>query len=337
MASRFSVHIRGDGVAALTCAHLLHKAGLGVSMEPAARTRVPALLLSAQAMHLLGDIFGRTDLFSGLHRINTRRVAWGSKGDTISIPHPGVVVPEDALLARLPVPKTDAISPAFTVHAAKPLPDTAVHRRFGTQKASSLQVTLKAGADADACYVESLTGGWLFLIPFNPGEARLFAVGAPPDALLGQSRLVAGAIGALVPTAGSFDSSPAIASPIYAGDWLACGGAAMTFDPICGDGAATAAREAILASAVLSAIAKGDEPAPLLVHYGSLLTGAMRRHLALCLAFYESGGSGPWWTAQCELLRKGHAWCTTQLALTPEPRYRLQDFDLVPIQMQSAP
>lgn len=335
MASRFSVRIRGDGVAALTCSHLVNRAGLSASIEPTARPRVPALMLSAQSMYLLGDIFGRADLFSDLHRINSRRVAWGPAGETISIPHAAVVAAEDTLLARLPAPETRSISGTFTIHAAKPLPDIATHHRFGTQKATSSAVTLKSSADAAACYMESLPDGWLFLIPQNSVEARLFAVGMAPDALLGMSRLVASAIDSAAPASGVFDTSPAIANPVYGSDWLACGNAAMTFDPICGDGAATAAREAILASAVLSAIAKGDEPAPLLLHYGSLLTGAMRRHLALCLEFYGSGGKGPWWTHQCELLRKGHDWCTTQLALTPEPRYRLQDFDLVPIEMQS--
>ena len=35
--------------------------------------------------------------------------------------------------------------------------------------------------------------------------------------------------------------------------WLACGTAAMAFDPLCGDGTAHAIREAILASAVIRA------------------------------------------------------------------------------------
>jgi hypothetical protein len=271
-------------------------------------------------------------------------VAWGAE-KPISIPHAGVVVPEDALLQLLPAPTftTATSSPgasepaAYTIHSVKPLPQTAFHHRFGTQKAASVAAVLKQTADASACYVESLSNGWLFLIPVNSAEARLFAVGAETEDLLARSALVADVVESLQPAAGTFDTAPSIASPVCASDWLACGSAAMTFDPICGDGTATAAREAILASAVLSAIAKGGSPGPLLIHYGGLLVGAMRRHLALCLEFYATGGSGPWWTAQCELLRKGHEWCTTQLALTPEPRYRLQDFDLVPLETHTTP
>ncbi len=336
MVERFSVHIHGDGVAALACARLLRRAGLGVSMAPTARGHVPALLLGAQAMRLLGDIFAQEEPFSGLHRIHTRRVAWGPKADAVAVPHMGVVVGEEELIARLPVPETreetHEAPPAYTIHAAKPLPDAAAYRRFGTQKAGSLTARLRPAADAGACYVEALDDGWLFLIPTSAAQARLFAVGADAEALLGASRLIAPAVDGITPVAGFFEISPSIADPLRAADWLACGSAAMTFDPICGDGTATAARAAILACAALSAIAKGGAPEPLLLHYASLLTGAMRRHLALCMEFYASGGTGAWWREQCALLREGHDWCTAQLALTPEPRYRLQDFDLVSIE-----
>jgi hypothetical protein len=112
-------------------------------------------------------------------------------------------------------------------------------------------------------------------------------------------------------------------------DWLRCGSAAVGFDPICGDGAAQSVREAILATAVVSAIAKGAEPEPLLLHFRSMLIAAMRRHLMLCLQFYRSGGKGDWWQAQCHALAEGHVWCTRRLAVLPEPQFELHGFDLV--------
>jgi len=42
-------------------------------------------------------------------------------------------------------------------------------------------------------------------------------------------------------------------------DWLACGTAAVAFDPICGDGTAQAMREAILGCAVITAIGEGGD------------------------------------------------------------------------------
>ena len=335
MDGTFSVHIRGDGVAARSCAHLLTRAGVAPALDGTGRGRVPALLLSAQAMHLLGDIFADKSLFAGLHRIHARRVAWGPGAAAVIVPHEGVVVAEETLLTRLPLPDTANIPAAYTVYAGTPLPEGTLRQRFGARAANGAEVTLRPAADAGACSIESLDAGWLFLIPTSAGEARLFAVGGGVAELLGESRLIAPEIDRVGAQHGPFETAPSIADPVCGANWLACGSAAMTVDPICGDGAATAGREAILAAAVLSAVRRGDAPEPLLVHYGSLLTGAMRRHLALCLDFYASGGRGVWWKEQCDLLRQGHEWCTARLALMPEPRYRLQDFDLVDLETKS--
>ena len=329
MAARFSVRVRGDGVAALACARLLRNAGIGVSVESAERARVPALLLSGASTSLLSDIFGRTDLFEGLHRITSRRVAWGS--EAIKVPHSGIVVAEDALIGLMPRPDEAPTPCEFIVYTTRPLPAPSTRRPFGSQEATGARATLRASADSHSCYVESLDNGWLFLVPLNACESWVLAVGATVETLLASSRLVADAVDGVEAPTSAFATSPGIADPPCAESWLACGSAALTLDPLCGDGTASAAREAILAAAVVSAIAEGGDRNALLVHYESLLIGAMRRHLALCADFYGAG-SGPWWTEQCALLKEGHEWCTSRLALLPEPRYRLRNFDLVPIE-----
>jgi len=47
------VLIRGDGVAARCCAHLLARAGIPVSVQGAPRPRVPALLIGESAQSLI--------------------------------------------------------------------------------------------------------------------------------------------------------------------------------------------------------------------------------------------------------------------------------------------
>ncbi len=330
-----TVLVRGDGVAALACAHLLLRAGHKVSLEPRDRRPVPALLLSDQALHLLGDIFENRALFADRHRITARHVAWG--GETIVLPHRGVVLAEDELALCLPRPKQTHPVPSFTVQTAPPLPPPATTKRFGSQQASGAQATLKASTDAAACYVESLPAGWLFLIPTSVRNAWLLAVGAGTTELLDSSRLIAPVLDRVEAPTRTFETSPSIATPVRGDDWILCGSAAMTFDPLCGDGTANAAREAILATAVLKAVAAGEDKGNLLLHYESLLIGAMRRHLATCADFYASGGDGPWWRLQTRLLREGHDWCTAQLAGMPEPRYRLRDFDLIPFETARTP
>src|SRR5258708_7549465 len=97
------VLIRGGGVAAACCAHLLSRAGCRVAMEAAERPRLPAILLSDSAQRLICDVFERADLFHGLPPIRTRIVAWGSGAAAapVTLPHAAVVISEEDLLARI--------------------------------------------------------------------------------------------------------------------------------------------------------------------------------------------------------------------------------------------
>ena len=125
-----------------------------------------------------------------------------------------------------------------------------------------------------------------------------------------------------------FPAHPRVAWPLTGSHWLACGTAALAFDPLCGDGTGHAIREAILAAAVLRAIQRGANVDELLNHYQARLVAGFKRHLSVCSEFYGSGGLGPWWTAATESIRVGLAWCDHQLSSAGEFRYRLRGFDL---------
>src|SRR5215472_12186262 len=96
-----AVMVRGDGVAAYCCAHLLGQAGIPVAMERPSRRRLPAIMLSEAAIHLIADVFGQKNLFRGLPRIQRRTVVWGSGAEPIALPHSAVVVSEETLLDNL--------------------------------------------------------------------------------------------------------------------------------------------------------------------------------------------------------------------------------------------
>ena len=64
-----------------------------------------------------------------------------------------------------------------------------------------------------------------------------------------------------------FPAHPRVAWSLAGSHWLACGTAALAFDPLCGDGTGHAIREAILAAAVLRAIQRGANVDELLNHY----------------------------------------------------------------------
>ena len=84
----------------------------------------------------------------------------------------------------------------WTIFSSPPLPAPAAVHRFGSRVASAAPVILKAGCEeADyepaACWIESLETGWLFLIADTPASGWILAVGAPPESLLGRSRVIA--------------------------------------------------------------------------------------------------------------------------------------------------
>jgi hypothetical protein len=183
-----------------------------------------------------------------------------------------------------------------------------------------LRVEMKA---ADTCWIESVEDGWLFL---NSGW--LIASGAELAELLVQSTLIKKQIGAADSAVAQFPASPRMVTPVGGDGWIGCGNAAMAFDPLCGDGTAHAVREAILASAVIRAAARGGDPHPLLAHYEARLTAGFQRHLAHCRGFYSSGGSGAWWKSETDALDRGLQWCGTKLAEHGPFQFRLNDLDL---------
>jgi len=294
-----------------------------VSITRGVRTRVPAIVISQSTQALIEDVFGEPGLFAGLPPIDRRIVAWGRDAEAVTLPHSAVLIGEEALTARLqPGSYEDPADAGWTIHTVQP---QASQHHFGSRKAYAAPVDVRASA----CWVESLESGWLFLIP-----GFLIAVGAPPDILLAHSRLVAAQLRGGVGKSAEFPAWPRIADPLCAPGWLACGGAAMAFDPICGDGTGNAMREAILASAVVRAAGRGEPVESLLAHYRARLIAGFRRHLAMALEFYRAGNSGPWWEEEIRATERGIAWCSDELAGLPDFRYRLNGFELEPVSVR---
>ncbi|HLK69447.1 MAG TPA: hypothetical protein VKU19_38715 [Bryobacteraceae bacterium] len=324
------VLIRGDGVAARCCGHLLSQSGVPVYFERVDRPRIPVILLSETAQSLIRDVFGRGDLFLDLPRIGRRAVAWGTAANPMELSHSAVVLSEEALLERLgsPIPVQGVAEIDWTICTSRPLPSPVTEHRFGSRKASTRIVELAAGTDPSSCWIESLENGWLFLIANGPGSGWLVSVGSGSEEMLGESRLIQEQISATQPASGQFVSSPRIVDPLADLGWIACGTAAMAFDPICGDGTAHAVREAILAAAVIRAAARGEDQVSLLEHYQTRLLAGFQRHLVECLPYYTSGGQGEWWESEANSVRQGVAWCVQRLGPRPSFRYRLDGFEL---------
>jgi len=334
------VSIRGGGIAACCCSHLLRRAGFGVADDKLDRPKLPAVMLSETSQKLLQDLFQQNKLFAGVHRIRRRAVLWGEQAEAVMLPHYALVVSEATLLNRIQaeaIPSGGAEQDVaeWEILAARTHPSAAsrpfLEHAFGTRMASALPVMLKTDAASDACWIESQPEGWLFLLPSDERSGWLLAVGVQPERILAGSRLIGPQITATGSEAGSFASYPRIAEPLCAPGWLACGSAALGFDPLCGDGAGHAVREAILGSAVICAASQGGDVKSLVAHYEARLVAGFRRHLEVCRQFYEAGRCGPWWDQQIADLNRGLEWCSQRLARSPGFRYRLNGFALEPV------
>ena len=331
-AATSGVLIRGEGVAASCCAHLLAKAVVPFAVQASDRPKVPAIMIGEAAQKLLADVFDRPDLFSGLPRITKRVVAWGRNFKPVTVPHSAVVVSEAALLDRIQSGVSTGVAKpihesAWTIFASRPSPAPWEEQHFGSRFAAASRAKLKPACDAHACWIESLDAGWLFLLP-GDGCAWLLGVGARTEELLAQSRLVAEQIAETASSPGSFPAHPRIADPLCDSGWLACGTAALGFDPLCGDGAGNAAREAILASAVVRAAIEGADVDALVSHYRARLTAGFKRHLEACRQFYQAGGAGPWWQQELNSLDRGLEWCNRRIETSGGFRFRLSGFAL---------
>jgi hypothetical protein len=156
----------------------------------------------------------------------------------------------------------------------------------------------------------------------------LLAIGAPTEELLGRSQVIAKQVEATGAGAFQFPAYPRIHMPLTGNDWIACGTAALGFDPIGGEGVGNAVRQAVLASAVIRAILRGGDPVALMSHYSARLIGGFFRHVESCISFYSSGGSNAWWRSQLADLQQGIEWTRSAAMDLPAPRYRLLNFDL---------
>jgi hypothetical protein len=283
---------------------------------------------------LLDGIFPSIDLVSVGHPIHKRVVAWGPAAEPITLPHSALVISEADLLTRLwaQVPAA-AESPAGEWKLLSSV--ASGQQAFGTRIASVARAVVKPDVDQSACWIESVDSGWLFLLPRGENEAAtLIAVGEAPGPLLDQSRIIPGLIAALEGPVAQFPAYPRIAVPLCGNGWLACGAAAIGFDPLCGEGTGNAARQAYLATAIIAALCKGEPLEDLLAHYTSRQMHGFLRHLQICLGFYQSAGSGTFWQSETAMLQQGIEWAGKVLREHAKPpTHRLVGSQLVPISL----
>jgi hypothetical protein len=199
---------------------------------------------------------------------------------------------------------------------------------YGQRLAFSQKVTLKHTEDARSCWTESTRHGWLFLLPFNSSEAALIAAAYEPVKAMEESRLIVPRLASELSQATAAPIAPRLARALYGDGMIQTGTAAMRFDPLCGEGAGHAAREAYLTVAVIRAALRGEPAEDLLDHYSKRLKQAFLRHLIICSSFYSSGGNSDFWRSEENALQNGISELQSQIQRSASMQFRFKGLDL---------
>ena len=335
--------MEGDGIASTCAARLLVDAGIDCVLHATARPKLAAVLLGEQTQHLLRNIFGSDsgeELFAGFAEIKQRIVQWGAAGDPLVLPHSGVVVREEDLLRRLwervPIERIDGeTSDGWEIVSTRAENAAADEWSYGSRMARFARVKLNERAEQSACWVESTPDGWLFMLSLGEGDGSLISVGGTAQEMLGASRLISSRVASVESESSPVASYPRLRRALVEERNIFCGGAAMSFDPLCGEGAGNAAREAFLAAGFIRAVLAGGDVHLLRQHYTSRLMQGFHRHLEACLRFYESGGDGEFWRSESNALRDGIVQLERLLRAVPASRYRLVDRELIRLALNS--
>jgi flavin-dependent dehydrogenase len=306
-----SVVLRGTGVAALTCAHLLGGSGWAVAGQD---TRPQLhLLLQEKTAQLLAALWDDPDLLRDTHRVASRMVCWADPGAAEKVAAPGVVIAAEELrrrlAARLEVPR--AYGGGWVIDGQW---DTGTrYRSFGHRQAWVATALLRETARDDVCIMEATPEGWMFLLPCGGGQAtvqlvRLQAETSVPNlqSIISATRLMSGSVSDVGVSEGPFPAMPRLrvapTRPPLADQpgLMAVGEAAAAFDPVSGDGVGHGLRGAVLAARVLQSIAGGAHIQACLTQYENILSRAMFHHLTLCVGCYRNAATAYAWRTEIE-------------------------------------
>ena len=279
-----------------------------------------ALRLGAATAQLLAALWSDPGLLAGVHRLDARAVRWNDDAAATQ-PGPGFTIDAADLSARLaarlriPLVSGHQGDCDWTIDARRAEPHA---QRFGTRTAQVAHAMLRGSEDMGTCRMEAVPDGWLFLLPLGGDAAALQFVtpgsARPVPAVLAGSSLVAASLA----SAGAWSPPlPAMAGatlPAAAPGRLALGEAALSFDPIAGDGVGHALRGAVLAATTLDEVAKGGPAGPALARYDATLRAAMAHHLGLCVRHYRAATPGAVWDSEIVAMEQGRAALAPALA-----------------------
>lgn len=202
----------------------------------------------------------------------------------------------------------------------------------------SQEVTLTKASE-HVCWIETIPESWIFLAPLGQSRALLQAMvpvvsddtSLTMTNLLEKTRVIQAHVSNLLGSISVLEAFPQILDPLCGPEWIAVGDAALSVDPISGDGTGYGVRGAILAASVIKGITSGMSSSDCLRHYTLRLHKTFLSHIKQCFKYYSVGFSSPTWSAEVELMRK--AWSSTKYYIENAEKfvYRLENVKLAPL------
>ncbi|MEU4695079.1 hypothetical protein [Actinoplanes sp. NPDC023714] len=318
-ATRVTVH--GAGLAGLTCAALLARAGCRTTLTGGPSAGGPRhLVLNEPTVTVLTHVWG-DDVLAGSHALTTRRIRWGPGAAEQDLPAPAIVVDAPRLLAILDRRLTGVDRLADPAPSDWEVHTMAVHGAGGTEATGGEEgaggvavgrrcamvgyAPLAPGVPATACRMATTVDSWLYLTPLGDGRAMIQAMTPTPppdpDGFLA-AELDASGLGSL------FAGPPERVTVVPAAPWLAehraqrgrlrIGGGVIRLDPVSGSGAGHALRTAVLAAAVITGIRDGLPADTALDHYARRLGAAFLDHLTACASHYRAAFDTAAWAEE---------------------------------------
>lgn len=340
-----NVFVSGDGPAACATVLALRRLGIDVTISPRDSTAAssPPVVLGESTVALMADLCGDSSIFEHAHQLRRRIVCWGADPPQ-AVAHAAISIRGtilrralfDTVAAKLDGADSDFLS--WHVYSSPAdLPRESICLRIGKRVTLSCAVGLTSRADSGACWIESTPDGWVFLAPLSDQCAALqVTIPIPPRSapealaeMVARTRYISQLVASVASDVDVYATSPSINSPCGSRGWLSVGAAAMTLDPLCGDGTGHSFRSGLLAAGVIRAVADGQPREAILNHFNERLRVTFAAHLMACKRFYAPANFGKAWAEEIEAIQTG-ANCMSSLPEASLP-FHFQNLHLIPV------
>lgn len=336
------IDIAGSGVAAAVSGLLAARSGHHVSAEFASDLSERIVAVPRATVDLIEELIGISITKVLPSRwLSKRYVAWDDQH--FSVMHHETLAFDAQALTRVISSRIDTLASSSAglqnnisrcwKLVASGRSASASRIVAGARQAAAGWVAHLPGLDESAMLVACVPQGWLVACPHPAGGISLATVHpatvkwTPQDALFqavnhfwrDRTTKVEMRCNRWVPAAPSFE--PVCVSQTQ----IAVGEAAITFDPILGDGVGHAIRSALLARSVMAAIAGGANESDCLAHYRSRLAHAFAQHVRNSAAHYRGAWNFAVWSEEITLMRA----CAAAVPFLDPLTLRLEGAELV--------